>query len=351
MTAIDRKALARAVQRNCDVADARHARELTLCIYLLQMRELYRWEQDLPPGGVLRHGDVGAWLDRREQLWEDLGDAGYTALTIAGETLDAFDATAVNARLMPRGLVYGAGRLASGRPLFFLGELERTERRSGLQVLVAGRELARGLAAPPGVLDGTDVLLRRDALLRWLWELFEVWSPKRRGAFGAALAASTRAGDETAQVLDRMADEQLETLLLHEIGEHLAGERLGPDWTALRRATGGDRRIEPRLRALRDHLADCLVTLPTLRDRAAAAAIHFWFAGLDGVRLAMFPRLQAAYADWCAGDGGAALDAALQAGRQHWQQLAEQALALHRQQPEGCVEPLALLLNGPVAPC
>ena len=30
------------VQANCDLADARHARDLTLCTYLLQMREKIR---------------------------------------------------------------------------------------------------------------------------------------------------------------------------------------------------------------------------------------------------------------------------------------------------------------------
>lgn len=34
-----------AVRRNCHIADARHAREATLCTYLLQMRDLYCWEQ------------------------------------------------------------------------------------------------------------------------------------------------------------------------------------------------------------------------------------------------------------------------------------------------------------------
>jgi hypothetical protein len=42
--------LVQAVQTNCHIADARHAADLTLCTYLLQMREFYRWEQGLPLG-------------------------------------------------------------------------------------------------------------------------------------------------------------------------------------------------------------------------------------------------------------------------------------------------------------
>lgn len=61
--------LVQSVQRNCHVADARHAREMTLCNYLLEMREFYRWEHDAagakrgipirfetPPGPAARTG-------------------------------------------------------------------------------------------------------------------------------------------------------------------------------------------------------------------------------------------------------------------------------------------------------
>ena len=36
--------LVEAVQANCNITDARHARNMTMCTYLLEMRELYRWE-------------------------------------------------------------------------------------------------------------------------------------------------------------------------------------------------------------------------------------------------------------------------------------------------------------------
>ena len=45
--------LVAAVQTNCHIADARHAADLTLCIYLLQMREFHRWERGLPFGATL----------------------------------------------------------------------------------------------------------------------------------------------------------------------------------------------------------------------------------------------------------------------------------------------------------
>ena len=78
--------------------------------------------------------------------------------------------------------------------------------------------------------------------------------------------------------------------MLHELGEFEAGRRLGADWPALR-ASLASRRADLYVRALRDHLADCLVTLPTLLQRRADASLHFWFANLEGVRALLFPRL------------------------------------------------------------
>lgn len=40
--------LAGAVQYNCHISDARHGADYSLCIYLMKMREYYRWEQRLP---------------------------------------------------------------------------------------------------------------------------------------------------------------------------------------------------------------------------------------------------------------------------------------------------------------
>ncbi len=332
--AVDAVGLASVVQANCHIADARHAADLTLCIYLLQMREFYRWEQGLPLAAPLRHQDVGAWLDAREALWERVAGAPYAPLPLGGgESVDAFDAEAVNARLLPQGLLYGAGRLASGRPVFFLGELYTATRRDGVDVLTGARELARGLAAPPAVLSGSTVLLRRESLLRWLFERYETWGLKQRdGAFRSALDACGWAGGDVAPALERMAEEQMETLLLHEIGEHRAGQRLGAAaWSELRSAVAGEARTDALLRAVRDNLADCLVTLPTLLERDAAASIHFWFANFEGLRAEIFPALHAAYRAWCGGAGRQALAAAIADGAAHWQGVGERALALHRE--------------------
>ncbi|MBK7474311.1 MAG: hypothetical protein IPI73_30225 [Betaproteobacteria bacterium] len=76
--------LVQAVQANCDISDARHARDMTLCNYLLDMREFYRWECGRPFAETLARADVGQWIARREALWETLEDADFVPLPVMG---------------------------------------------------------------------------------------------------------------------------------------------------------------------------------------------------------------------------------------------------------------------------
>lgn len=338
--------LVEAVQTNCHIADAAHAADLTLCIYLLQMREFYRWEQGLAPLQPIPREEVGAWLSAREVLWATLEERPFQRLPLAGTEFEPFDVAAINAALAPHGLVYGAGYTAPGRASFFLGELVATQSREGATVLVSGCEHARGLAAPPAALLDGVIFLRQESLQRWLWEKYEAWTLRRpAGAFQAALDACGHAADGPLAV-QRMAQAQGETLILHELGEQRAGALLGPAWPALRQALD-DRRIDLQLRALRDLLADCLLTLPTLLERQDPASLHFWFANFEGLRATLFPGLAQAYAAWCAGDGGQALRAAVARGTPHWTSLCQQVLALHRAQGRAAPASIGQLLAQP----
>ena len=84
MTGAPAAPLVAAVQTNCHIADARHATDLSLCNFLLQMREFYRWEQGLPFGAALPRDAVGAWLAEREALWAELGDRSSFAAEPVG---------------------------------------------------------------------------------------------------------------------------------------------------------------------------------------------------------------------------------------------------------------------------
>ena len=343
-----------AVQANCHIADARHAADLPLCIYLLQMREFYRWERGIAFGAVLDREAVGQWLSQREQLWSRVEACELQPLPLEGRLFDPHDADALNAVLGPRGLAYGAGSTAAERPTFFLAQLHRAEwRDDGLQLQVCDREFARGLAAPPAALaNGRIIVLRRESLARWLWEKFEAFSLRRTEGPFKALVDAYALHDGTAFVaaLPRLVDEQCETLLLHELGEHRAGRWLEPGWSAMRMVLS-QRRTDLHVRAVRDHLADLEVTLPTLLERGADAALHFWFANYDGVRAQLFPSLKQAYVAWHRGDAGVALQQATQRGSAHFRRLAREVLELYHRAGEQAAGPIDRLLASPGAIC
>lgn len=322
-----------AVQANCDIADARHAREMSMCNYLLGMRELYRWERGLPFAQPLAKGEIGAWLSQREDRWSALEQNDYCAVPVGGCELDPFDTPAINRALLPHGLVYGGGYGRWGNPNFFLAQLLRREDRAGLDVLVSGLEYARDMAAPPAALNRGTVFLRMDAMQRWLWEKVEIWGVhKPDGALKAALDCHD-AADGSAAKLERMAEHESETLILHELGEALAGPLLGDEWHDMM-SSFTSRRSELFARALRDNLADCLSTLPELIARGKACSLHFYFASFEGLRLSLFPGLTQAYARWRESGNSDELIAAADAGRMHWQNVAQRLLATWRNDPD-----------------
>lgn len=337
-----RAALVQAVQANCHVADARHAADLTLCIYLLQMREFHRWSCGLPFGATLDRAAVGRWIAEREALWEAVEGDTFAPLPLPdGHHADPFDVDTVNAALAAPGLLYGAGWLDDRRPVFFLADRHADTTRDGMPVTVGGREWARGLAAPVATLGGPEqapsIVVRRESLARWCWERFEAYSLKRLptgappdGPEGSAIQAVVHAyalDVDFDAALPRWLEEQTEAAVLHELGEARAGRRLGSAWRALR-ADLPTRRGDLHARALRDHLADLTVTLPTLLARGTEASIHVWFANLEGVRAVLAPGLAAAYRHWRRG-GAAALGEAVTAARLHFEGVAAVALERH----------------------
>ncbi len=340
--------LTQSVQRNCHIADARHAREMTLCNYLLEMREFYRWEHELPLARSVPRQELGNWISEREALWDALQADALERLPLGEHNYDAFDVGAINAALVPQGLVYGAGYGRFGKPHFFLAQLERDERRQGLTLFVSGCEYARDLSAPPAALLDGAVFLRRDALRRWLWEKVEIWGVRKAGgALKSALDCYGFAADaETG--LERMAEQEAETLILHELGEAMAEPLLGSAWRDLIASFTG-RRAEILARAVRDNLADCLSTLPRLIERDAAGSIHFYFANFEGVRASLFPLLAQAYRRWREAGSLAPLREVAQAGSAHWHEAALSLLRVHQTDPAAAEETIAAWIEDPAA--
>ena len=141
-----------AVQTNCDISDARHARQMNMCSYLLAMRDFYRWERQIPFAQVLKKTEIGPWLTKREAKWNEIEEDDYLSITVDGLEYNYFDTAGINRALKEHGLIYGSGYGRWGKPHFFLAQLLHSEDRSGVAILVSGHEYARDMAAPPAAL-------------------------------------------------------------------------------------------------------------------------------------------------------------------------------------------------------
>lgn len=333
-----------AVQRNCHISDARYAGDYTLCVYLLKMREYFRWERGYAFEDNLPESDLGDWLKQREGYWQEIEDEPFTELPIGGEYYDPFDNAAVNAALIPHGLVYSGGLGSYCTPHFFLGKLGHQERQSEFTVLVSENEYARDLTAPPAMaLDGT-IYVRRESLRRMIWEKIEEWRWNRlENPMARALRNFSVDGD-TSVALEEMTDTMLDSVLLHEKGEVLAGQLLGPKWEEML-ASLSRSRVEIMLRSVRDLMADSLTTLPALVERGSDAALHFYFANLTNMRKDLAPMLLQAYETWVEQDRRAVIEELLPANESHWNRLAGQILDVYSCHPDDFGDRLQTLIE------
>lgn len=322
-------ALSAAVQHNCHIADARYASDYTLCVYLLKMVEYYRWERGYPFSFNLPKEALGAWMTQREALWETLETASFQPLLINGKSFDPFATYEINQQLVPQGLVYSAGLGNGGQPHFFLAQLHsRSVLEQGSTLFISETEYARDFTAPPAMHLDNTLFVRRESLRRMLWERYSEWRWQPvDNPMGRAVQAYPFAEDVDA-ALALMAEAELAPVIGHEQGEYRASLTLGAAWGEW--LAGCSRsRLELLLRAVRDHYADALVTLPQLLAQRTPANWHFYLANLRGWRKVSFPALIAAYQRWHVSGDWEELTLLVATAREHWQTVAQTALSLH----------------------
>ena len=323
------------VQKNCTITDARHARDMTMCTFLLEMREYFRWEMEIPFHARVPKDELGDWLNARESIWNTVEEEEFEPLPLNTSGVDPFESDVVNRELIPQGLVYSSGLGRFRKPHFVLAQLQRQEQREGLNILVAGCEYARDLIAPPATLRNGTIFLRMDSIRRLLWNKYEEWQWREKGtALGRAFLHYGFDVD-IERGLDRMAEAEAETMILHEIGEARAEKLLGDAWGSMLGQLHS-KHAELLARAVRDHLADCLVTLPTLLQRNTYGSLHFYIANLSGLRRALFPALSTVYEAWQQNPKSDALSAVIAQGEGHWLKIARELMhAFHADIPNG----------------
>lgn len=339
------------VQLNCHISDARYAGNYTLCVYLLKMREFYRWEKQHAFSDKLSPDDIGQWLTQREDLWQTLENDNYRQLTIDNEKFDAFDSAAINKALEQTGkqadidykLIYSGGYGIKDKPHFFIAELEERTQINNYTIYISGKEFARDLTSPPAMSHNKTIYIRRESFRRMLWERTDEW---RWNKPENAMARAIRCYDfdnNLEHALANMTENELNAAILHEIGEIQAGENLQGWQQMITDITFTQAEIMAR--AVRDHYADTLHTLPTLIQNNNQASIHFYFANLTNMRKHIFPSIINAYNDWCENKDISRIEQTVNNTVGHWRDVAQQMLALHQKDASQSSVTIEALVN------
>ena len=312
------KDLRNTVQHNCNISDACHAGTYTMCVYLLKMREYFRWEKGYSFGTSLDQSELGAWLCSREAAWESIRHKDFQPLYINNQAFNPFDTEAINENLLSSGYIYSGGIGAKSTPHFFIAEYASQSSYRDYQVLISSKEYARDLTAPPGMSIAKTIFIRKESLKRMIWEKLNEWYWNRpRNAMAAALAYYDF-DNNLESALEQMTEVETETVLLHEIGELEAHRHLPDDWHRILHQCSASK-IELLIRAMKDNLADSITLLPALVSQQKSASIHFYIANMSAMRKALVPRLIRAYQDWTQNDDFSLLESLLLPAKKHWQ--------------------------------
>ena len=336
------KQLVDTIQYNCHIADARYAGDYTLCVYLLKMREMYRWEQGIGFKTMLTTDDVGDWLTEREGVWDDVEELEYKPLQINGKAYDPFDNDLINTLLDKEKLVYNAGLGIRCRPHFFIADLEEQIEQDDYTVYISGKEYARDMAAPAAMAQEHRIFIRRESLRRVIWEILD---DARVNGLDNPLtrAMSYYDFDSDAEVaLNKMAEAEIDFVIQHEIGEVKAGRILGESWNKMLTSLARTQ-AEIMLRAVRDHLADSITTLPALLNANKPASLHFYFGNMTAMRKHLAPALMQAYEHWHETDDLSQLQMFAKQSQSHWQEIADEIATLFDESPEA--EPIEAFIK------
>ncbi len=316
------------VQFNCDLSDARYAGNYTMCIYLLKMREFYRWHHGLSYGDALSMPSVSEWVRRLEDRWDAIESRPWEPVPVDGVGFDVFDADAINDRLAGRDVVFSSGIGRFGKPVFFLADCIKSREQGGLKIFVTGHEYARELSAPPAMIRGRRIFLRRQSIERMLWEAIEEWRWHRREGPMEKVHAHYGFDRDADAALAALVDDHLEQLLLHEQGEYQAGVLLAGDWNAML-VDVASTRAENVARAVRDCLADSLAVVPQLVRDGRSELVHLYFAMRSPLARDLFPALTRDYRNWLDGGTIDALAGTARAATEHFVGVCNEMLARH----------------------
>ncbi len=276
---------------NCDLVDADHAQDYGPCIYLLRMRDHYRWRNELTAYSDLDNPKVHQWILEREEYWEGIEGEPFQDILINGSRFDPFDIEQINRILRSDGLVYIGGLGFGLIPVFNLAEIFQIREMSEFTIIISEKEYARGIFGSPAMFKGKTIHVRKEALKQLLWGRYEDW-------LFAKLSNPTKKAfsfydfeHNPQEALDKITETEVETLIQHEIGEGLLENEFGASWNEIL-TEFHHTKTEFYLRATRDLIADCSTTLPFLLNDHRLPSLYLYFASFSDMRSKLYPSLK-----------------------------------------------------------
>ncbi len=320
--------LCETVQYNCNIADAKHAGNFTMCVYLMKMHEYCRWDKGYVCTDTMSKEEVGEWVTHRELLWSSLEQKSFKPIQIDDQLFDPFDTEAINDSLRSRGMVYSGGIGVRRVPHFFLAKFDEQRSYDDCQIVISSEECARDLGSPPAMTLDNKIFIRKESIRRMLWEKVQEWQwHKIENAASRAFSFYDFKSDVNV-ALDQMTEVELPSIILHEQGEVKAGRILGEQWKQLLVGTTS-MRLELMLRTVKDFYADSISTLPVLFSENKVASIHFYAANMNPVRKQVCPSFLNSYQQWCEDGNLKRLQDWLVVSATHWADTCEQVLFMY----------------------
>ncbi len=214
--------ITRQVLHNCDISDAYHAGMFSICGLALRLRDLFKWEQGLPPWEERDSSEVLEWIEAKENNWDTYADNDFGEISINGRKLDPFDTIGLNKVLEPHGIFYGAGYARSLKPTFFLSEIDEKSKIDGITIYTLGRELARDLLTIPALTQDDCVVLRQESARLFIWDSIFYIKKSARPALSVALDSCGLKDHQPKALQPHLATilaALKKTYIYHEIGE------------------------------------------------------------------------------------------------------------------------------------
>lgn len=341
---IPTQSLVNNIQLNCDISDARDHGIYSICILVLKLRNLYKWEKGLEPWDEPESSEVLEWIARRENYWETIVDQEYHPLEFNGARFDPFDVHGVNASLSHDKFYYGAGYGRSMKPVFFLAEILKKQNINGNNVLILGSEKARELAGPFALKQEDNIIIRKEQLRFFLWDHLQEIRPSAKDVmlhvlhkFKIIKKKCEISRESIQQNLAAIVEQEIPVFIRHEIGETqdtpLGGEILQKiihDFP--------DSLIEFFSRAVKDVLADTHPEgmLRFIIQEKREMSLAFFVSFLTGIRRTLFPEISKAVERFIVnGEGGwDGIEAARAAGWENNLKRAELIAAIVRELKE-----------------